>query len=453
VNFASAFQKVFYMKKQVFLFTILLILINIFYSDALMAQQQEQNEELKINIQLRPRAEYRNGLFTPILEGQKPASFVAQRSRVGITYSKNQKLKIGLSTQIVTTWGNDPQVQITANEMSLYEAWAQLYFSPAWSTKVGRQVFSYDDERILGALDWNNAARKHDAVLLGFEKTKFIANLALAYNQNAEKVTSTFYDNLLSQPYKAMEFLWMKYKYTDALSASVLIMNLDMQNRIDSSVSHLQTMGGNLFYKKEKLNVTGTYYYQMGNNPVKNAPSKKTSAWMAAAKIDYNIDKEFGIGIGTDYLSGSNMNSASQKITYFNPLYGTHHKFYGFMDYFYVSSPHKNVGLWDSYLNLNLNASKKLNWQLALHHFESTGKVIDYSGNRTGSSLGNEADLIFGYNVIKDVKLSGGYSQMFTGNSMKYVKNIFPNQSMKSVQNWIWLSLNIIPEIIISKSK
>jgi len=36
---------------------------------------------------------------------------------------------------------------------------------------------------------------------------------------------------------------------------------------------------------------------------------------------------------------------------------------------------------------------------------------------------------------------------------MKYVKNIFPNQSMKSVQNWIWLSLNISPEIIISKSK
>jgi len=441
------------MKKQVFLLTILLILINIFYSDALMAQQQGQNEELKINIQLRPRAEYRNGLFTPILEGQKPASFVAQRSRVGITYSKNETLKIGLSTQVVTTWGNDPQVQITANEMSLYEAWAQLYFSPAWSIKVGRQVFSYDDERILGALDWNNAARKHDAVLLGFAKTKFTANLALAYNQNAEKVTSTFYDNLLSQPYKAMEFLWMNFKFTDALSASALIMNLDMQNRIDSSVSHLQTMGGNLFYKKEKLNVAGTYYYQMGNTPVKIVPSVKTSAWMAAVKVNYNINKKFAIGIGSDYLSGSNMNSASQKITYFNPLYGTHHKFYGFMDYFFVSSPHKNVGLWDSYLNLDLNASQKLNWQLALHHFEATGKVIDYSGNRASSTLGNEADLTFGYNVMKNVKLTGGYSQMFADNSMKYVKNIFPNQSMKSVQNWIWLSLNISPEIIISKSK
>ena len=440
------------MTKHAFILSTLFIFISDFYSSALLAQQV-QNEELKLNIQLRPRAEFRNGLFTPILEGQKPASFVAQRSRIGLTYSKNQKLVIGLSTQVVTTWGNDPQVQTTANDISLYEAWAKLYFNPEWSLKIGRQVLSYDDERILGKLDWNNAGRKHDAALLDFEKNKFKANAVFALNQNAEKVTNTFFDNSLSQPYKAMEFLWMKYKFNDALSASALIMNLDMQNRFDSSISHLQTLGGNIFYKKEKLNVTGTYYYQMGNNPVKNSSSIKTNAWMAAIKAGYTINKKFGIGVGSDYLSGKDMNSTSNKITYFNPLYGTHHKFYGFMDYFYVSSPHDNVGLWNSYLDLNLNATEKLNWQLALHHFESAGKIIDYSGNKTSSTLGNEADLTLGYNVMKDVKLSGGYSQMFTNSSMKYVKNILPDQKMKSLQNWIWLSININPDILIYKSK
>ena len=116
------------MKKYIFIFTTTFIFLTLFCSDSLFAQQ-EQDEELKLNIQLRPRAEFRNGLFTPILEGQKPASFIAQRSRIGLTYSKNQKLKIGLSTQVVTTWGNDPQVQTTASEMSLYEAWAQIYFN------------------------------------------------------------------------------------------------------------------------------------------------------------------------------------------------------------------------------------------------------------------------------------------------------------------------------------
>ena len=431
--------------------TFLFFSIIIFYSPSLFAQSE--NEELKINIQLRPRVEFRNGLFTPILEGQKAASFISQRSRIGLTYSKNQKLKIGLSTQVVTTWGNDPQVQTAANDISLYEAWAQLYFNPAWYLKVGRQVLSYDDERILGALDWNNAGRKHDAALLGFEKNKFKANAAFAFNQNAEKVTGTFFDNSLSQPYKAMEFLWMRYQFTRSLSASALALNIAVQNKIDSSVSNLQTLGGNIYYKKDKLNVSGTYYFQTGRNPVKNSSSIKTNAWMAAAKADYSFNKIIGLGIGSDYLSGRDMNSIPSNISYFNPLYGTGHKFYGSMDYFYVSSAHDNVGLWDSYVNLNLNAAEKLSWQIALHHFESAAKIINYPGGKAASALGNEADLTFGYKVMNDVKLTGGYSQMFTGPSMKYVKNILPNQSMKSLQNWVWLSININPDILIYKSK
>jgi hypothetical protein len=230
------------------LFSVLLFLAIIAFSNnQLFAQNEDQ--ELKLNIQLRPRAEFRNGLFTPVLEGQKPAAFVAQRSRIGFTYSKNQKLKIGLNTQVVNTWGNDAQVQTNANDISLYEAWAQLYFTSEWSVKIGRQILSYDDERILGALDWNNAGRKHDAALLRYEKNKLKADMTFAFNQNSEKITGTFYDNSLSQPYKSMQFLWMKYQFTDALSASALVMNLDIQNKIDSSVSHLQTLGGNVFYK------------------------------------------------------------------------------------------------------------------------------------------------------------------------------------------------------------
>jgi len=414
---------------------------------------QKDSEEVRLNIQLRPRAEIRNGLFTPILEGQKPATFISQRSRIGFTYAKNNKLKIGISAQVATVWGNDAQVQTTANDVSLYEAWAQLYFNSYWNIKVGRQIFSYDDERILGALDWNNAGRKHAAALLGFEKNKFKADLAAAFNQNAERITGTFYDNSVSQPYKSMQFLWMKYQFSNAFSASALALNLDTQNKMDSSISHLQTVGGNLYYKTEKLNLMATYYYQTGNNPVKNFVTIKTNAWMASAKADYNFNKKFVVGIGSDYLSGNNMNTSSSTISYFNPLYGTHHKFYGFMDYFYGSSSHKNVGLWDSYLNFNFNPSNNFNGQIALHHFESAGKVLDFSGNKAGSSLGNEADLTFNYLVMKEVKLSGGYSQMFTNTSMKYVKNISAAQTMKPVQNWIWLSINFNPHVLIFKSK
>lgn len=432
---------------------IAVLLLSLFLFDSPSLLAQTKNEELKLNIQIRPRAEFRNGLFTPALEGQKPAAFIAQRSRLQLVYDKNKKLIIGISPQVVTTWGNDPQVQTKANDVSLYEAWAQFYFNPHWNIKLGRQVLSYDDQRILGALDWNNAGRKHDAVLMEYEKNKVKANAAVAWNQNAEKITNTFFDNSSSQPYKAMQFLWLKYNATDAFSFSILALNLNMQNRMDSSIANLQTIGSNLYFKKDKFNLNGSFYYQAGNNPVKNALAIKTSAWMAAFNAEYNFNKSFGLAAGSDYLSGKDMNDFSSKITYFNPLYGTHHKFYGFMDYFYVASPHNNVGLWDSYLHLKWKHAEKLNGQLAFHHFESAAKVVNYSGGKASSALGNEVDISIAYQVMDNVKLMGGYGQMFTNPSMKYVKSIAPNQTMKSFQNWIWLSVNINPEVLVYKSK
>ena len=72
---------------------------------------------------------------------------------------------------------------------------------------------------------------------------------------------------------------------------------------------------------------------------------------MASLYGNYSINKKFTVGAGSDYLTGIDMGSTSSKLTAFNPLYGTHHKFYGFMDYFFVASAHNNTGLWDSYLN------------------------------------------------------------------------------------------------------
>lgn len=435
-----------------------IFLVSIFFSIFIFTAssataQDQQREELTISIQLRPRAEIRNGLFTPILKGQDPASFISQRSRIGLNYSKDPKLKIGLSTQVINTWGNDAQVQQTANNISLYEAWAQLNFSKEWNLKLGRQVLSYDDERILGALDWNNAGRKHDAALIGFAKNKLKANGGLAFNQNSDKTTGTFYDNLSSQPYKSMEFLWLRYDINPSLAFSLLGLNLGLQDRIDSSRSNLQTMGGNIFLKKNKLAAAGTFYLQTGKNHRKDLTVNRTNAWMAALKIEYNFNKQFNTTAGTDYLSGNDMSSTSSKNTYFNPLYGTGHKFYGSMDYFYVSSPHRNTGLWDSYLNFKIKPTEKLVTQLTYHHFETTGKIVNYTGNNVTKSLGNEIDLSVGYNISDDVKLTGGYSQMFTDKSMRYVKNIAPNADFKSIQNWAWVSINFNPQILLKLNR
>jgi hypothetical protein len=156
--------------------------------------------------------------------------------------------------------------------------------------------------------------------------------------------------------------------------------------------------------------------------------------------------------LGSDYLSGKDMNNLSPTISYFNPLFGTHHKFYGNMDYFYVSSGHDNTGLVDIYLGTIIKATPKFSTQLAVHRFSAAALVEDAQQKSTDRYLGTEADITLSYKLMKEVNISGGYSQMFTAPSMKIVKNIPSSQNLSNNQNWIWLMININPQIIL-KSK
>ena len=426
----------------------------ILFTTTLFAQKKNLfsgEEELKLQLQIRPRAEFRNGVFTPILQGQKPATFVSQRNRLGLLYTKEKIFSIGLTMQMLNVWGNDPQVQQTANNISLFEAWAQIALAKTAQIKIGRQVFSYDDERILGALDWNNAGRKHDAALFMFEKGKVKTHFAAAFNQNSERVTNSFYVDSLSQPYKNLQFLWLQYKLNDSLKFTTLLMNQARQRSSDSLLSFLQTFGVNAYYNTNRINVTASFYYQGGKSNIKNAAVINTAAWMAAVYANYSINKKLSIGGGSDYLSGIDMGSTSNKMTAFNPLYGTHHKFYGYMDYFYVASAHKNTGLWDSYLNASYKPGKKTGFQAAIHHFVAPVRILDYQNAKASTYLGNEIDLSFNYNLDNAVKIIGGYGHMLPSASMKYIKNITVNQQMKPMQNWIWLSVVVNPEIKIFK--
>lgn len=411
------------------------------------AQEGNNTEELKINFQVKPRAEIRNGAFTPLLTNQTAASFISQRNRVGFLYNKKNTIKVGVTLQMINVWGNDPQIQTNSSITSLFEGWAEIPLSQTSNIKIGRQVFSYDDERILGALDWNQAGRKHDALLFQHQKGNFTAHIALAYNQNSEKINNSFFNEDFSQPYKSMQFVWLKNKFSDKFSMSYLIMNQQKQRSVDSATSTLQTIGVNSYYKTQKTSITASLYYQTGKSVISTL---KNNAWLASIYGKHQLHSKLIMGFGSDYLSGMDMGSTSTNNKVFNPLYGTHHKFYGYMDYFYVGNPHRNTGLWDNYVSLTHITNSKTNFELAFHNFRSPVKILNNQNVKVNSFLGNEIDLSFNHTLNKNVKLVGGYSQMFLGSSMRFVKGYSDAQQIKSNQNWMWLSLIINPEFKLS---
>lgn len=93
-------------------------------------QNTEKENEFSMSMQIRPRAEYRNGAWFPRNEGVKAASSINNRARLSIDY-KRSDLEIKMSAQHVGVWGQDPQIDKNGRFV-LNEAWANLISDTAF---------------------------------------------------------------------------------------------------------------------------------------------------------------------------------------------------------------------------------------------------------------------------------------------------------------------------------
>jgi hypothetical protein len=62
--------------------------------------------------------------------------------------------------------------------------------------------------------------------------------------------------------------------------------------------------------------------------------------------------------------------------------------------------------------------------------------------------LGSEIDFSLGYTVSKDIKVTGGYSQMFGSATLERVKGV---TNPASTDNWAWVMISINPRIFTLK--
>ena len=413
-----------------------------------------QENEFDMSLQLRPRTEYRNGAYRPLQTGEEPAILTHNRTRLTMNYSNGDKLKMRVSLQNINIWGQANQVQplnATNNNIGLFEAYADIKLSENMRTKIGRQMIALDDDRIFGTFDWHPAGRSHDALNISWKKQNTEVQSYFAFNQNYNTIGNVnnpagqYFSPENAQPYQHLQMIYAKYNFTPKHYLSVLANNIGFKDfKTDNKTYNMQTIGANYFGNGNLWNVGLSAYYQFGETNV----GRKTSATLLSAVVDYKINKPSKIGLGIDYLSGDNTNKPTQEATnIFNPLYGTHHKFYGIMDYFYTGNPHGNVGLLDTYVRYSSVINPKLSISAVGHFFNSGAKI--YQNNQKKSNyLGSELDLSFNYNIMKNVSLTGGYSNFFNTESIRYLKKT-PNA--RGNQDWVWLSLNINPQIFKAK--
>lgn len=192
-----------------------------------------------------------------------------------------------------------------------------------------------------------------------FQDSSGAIHAGVAFNRSSSvpepvKLTSTFYPAPGGfaalggglPNYKSMQFLWFK-KEIGRFSTTALALNTGWQLP-DTTLSHLQTLGINPAYRfGRKGGIQASFYYQRG----KNRADQAVNAYLASLALTYRRAHSSWV-LGTDWVSGTNANESPS--TTFAPLFSTHHKFYGLMDYFYVGNSHqqlgKSVGLIDIFI-------------------------------------------------------------------------------------------------------
>jgi Alginate export len=444
------------MKKLVFTGTLLAAML----SSGITFGQEVKNGELIISGQVRPRFEFRDGFKKPMQQGEEAAAFVEQRARINLLY-KASDFNVKLSLQDVRIWGDVGQINKSDGLSSFHEAYGEWVPKSNMALKIGRQELVYNDARILGNLDWAAQGRSFDAVKFVYTDSLWEAHLVTTYNQDATtqepaKLQSPTAGNFnpngssaigFKLPYAYMtQVAYFKKKFAKGDFSALIVNDVIQKTNTTGSVDRL-TVGidPNMTIGKVKLNASA--YLQTG----KESDAMKSTAFLGSFTATLNTGKKITPTLGIDYLSGDD--TTSKKVNEaFNPLYGTHHAFYGYMDYFYVGNAHANKGLVDIYLKTDIKF-KKSKLMAHLHSFSSAAE--NYSkvkfakdGSKVSAKyLGTEVDLVYVKALSKNIKFTGGTSFMFASDGLHSIKGTAMNVASSSykstvLSNWTWAMID-----------
>lgn len=411
-----------------------------FFFNDVRAQLLPESSPLSVKLDVLGHGEIRKG-------GIKDSSnydprFLVSRERLLVDYTgSSEKLRwdLSLTLQHLAIWGQQGSLRV-------FEGWGKLSNNWGAFVQVGRQALSYDDERIIGMNDWAMAAQSHDALRTGFEHGAHKFHLIAAYNQDndVEETGGSYYSDGGAQCYKTMLMGWYHLQPSNfPASLSLLFMNVGMQSGtkgVNEYNEYQQLFGGYAKFDKPWLTLEGSYYRQCGHEE----HGLPIEAWMAAAKATWRPLKWFDVIAGYDYLSGDEEFAVPASGTIglmqhkvvkgFNSIWGSHHKFYGAMDFFYLSAFYGGFtpGLQNLYATTAFHPLPGLDCSIGYHYFATATKLkeMDYT-------LGHELEFEASYAFSKVVSLSVGFSYMDGTETMERLKRTAEGNSL----TWGWIDL------------
>ena len=322
--------------------------------------------------------------------------------------------------------------------------------------KLGRQILSYGDERIIGAFDWNNIGRTFDAAKLRWEESgwsldAFASSVVVPargqYNQ------SDFYNG--NETDRGQVFSGLYYSTSALAFQTTELYALHLYENPNPRL--LPSARGDTSFVtfglriKSKPGAFGSQPQSFSGNAKEVADGKTMSPPPKPAGFDYDAELAFqtgevrgldltsfaahaGIGytlntsglprFGLAYNFGTGDGDAGDgEIETFQNLFPTNHKFYGQMDVFAWQNMH------DLEASVKAQPVKAVTLKAEYHAFwlASTEDVwyrangvtavrpLTAAARDASNYAGSELDLFAQWAVTKQFTVEAGYSHFFAG--------------------------------------
>lgn len=377
-------------------------------------------ENIKFSAQIRPRFEVDNKDFK---SSTRANTFTALRTRLGLSFAPSKNLSGFIQAQDSRIYGEETSTTANMKNLDIHQAFFKIenLFDLPFDIKFGRFEAIYGSERFIGSVNWNNVGRSFDGGVISYKGNGINIDLLLARefekslpgDSTDQNIYALFIDMNLFSSYKIQPFIIMqRMQPTNVLSRTTLGVNVK----------------GNL----NKFNHEIDFGYQLGTI-TSGGREQDINAYTFSFNGEYNFDGEIkpALGAQMDIASGDK-SSIDNSYNAYTSLYGTGHKFFGYMDYF-VNFPNDTYGLGiiDLVGKIGITPINELKLNLNFHLFNSMKDYILMNGTRT-NSFGTEIDLVGSYKYNGNVTFEGGASFFSAG-------EIFKEKRGKDAASWFYL--------------
>lgn len=403
----------------------------ILYAILIMVGISPAYAQFKLDGEVRPRTEFYNGTNSSLsAEDNTPGLATQQRTRLYFFYKKD-KFAFKFTPQYINFWGQQGQTN-TSGSISVFEAWAAYDVSESFTLKFGRQPISYGDQRFFGALGWAAPGRSHDAFIGKFKLGASTLDAGFTWNQVGH--TNDVNGNIGEAGNKGIQYLWFDGAAAGSFKYSLMAANVVTET--DPGLYYAYTTLGFIPTLKvgDKLTLNASAYVQFGE-----FRGTDIGGSLFALSGTYKTGS-VPITVGFDMVSGDDESTTDKNETW-KQQFGTNHKFYGLMDFFYVGEQ-PSFGLNDVFVKTVFKTGERSKLLTHVHYFSTNQEFTDEvaeTGEQGDGYLGTEIDLIYDLMVSPEFNVKIGYSQLFADSSFE----LFKQGSADEINNWAWLQLTL----------